>query len=180
MAKYEKLDELKKRAAKMEPDLDLGLRLLDWRLSFTSDLDDNDLIELINLGHSLCGIPLRVSRSTIPDSGFGLFVTEDFSENERITIYGGAFLLDDIYFMRGETGHYVVNTKSGAYVDGLMGFRLGELGRWCNTNPGHNNAGLGFFGDNGVYVQATKFISAGSEVFCDYGPSYPQDSLRSI
>lgn len=149
-----------------------GKEVLDWTLTREEDLRDPRLVPLINRACRELGIPLEVRTSTIPGAGYGLFATEDFLSGEPITVYGGEYSPDE------REGAYVVNTQDGGTLDARLNFRLGEMGRWANTTTaaGSIGAGIGFMKERGAYLQATRDIGPGEEIFCDYGEHYSFDA----
>jgi len=131
----------------------------------------------------------RIGESTIPGIGMGLFADTFFKEGMFISDYGGVYGNQ----ASSSDSKYVVNPSliddddefRGLVLDGNFGFYMNELGRWVNDslNPKLVNAALiienvesGIFGiDNypfNVYIQATRDIQPGEEIFASYGDDY--------
>ena len=118
---------------------------------------------------------LYVDKSTIPSAGEGLFTSVDIEKGELVIEYTGEITTWEdvrhdsnnlyIYFVSEE---YVINAKD----------RPEDIARYANDAHGltrvnglHNNCK--FVNINGrIFIKATKKISAGDEIFVNYGKTY--------
>lgn len=131
---------------------------------------------------------VRVAPSNIPNAGRGLFVTEDHAKGERIALYYGriepkpdtadnGYLLD----IGNEGGAEMV---LNGHPDVLRELRIASPetetpASFANDarNAEKNNAHLATYtrrsdGRVSAYIEATREIKAGEEVYVDYGNTY--------
>ncbi|KAH9850857.1 hypothetical protein C2E23DRAFT_833102 [Lenzites betulinus] len=117
--------------------------------------------------------------------GMGLVLVEDVEEGALITEYIGELIYEPTFLCRCQvTQHigrsYVFALNSTISVDA---FSCGNHARFINHAP-FNEANVAVTimlvqGEQRIGVYAKKDISAGSELFMDYGPDYPIDSVGS-
>jgi uncharacterized protein len=118
---------------------------------------------------------LVVKRSTIPNSGKGLFTKKPIKKGEYIVEYKGKKtkwkdVKDD------DTNGYLYYVNRNFVIDARAATKT--LGRYANDARGisrvkgiTNNARYVY--DNGhVYIEAIKNIPAGSEILVSYGKEY--------
>lgn len=118
---------------------------------------------------------LVVKRSTIPNSGKGLFTKKPIKKGEYIVEYKGrrrkwSEVKDD------DTNGYLYYVNRNFVIDARAAVKT--LGRFANDARGlsrikgiTNNARYVF--DKGhVYIEAIKNIPAGSEILVSYGKEY--------
>ena len=129
---------------------------------------------------------LKISTSTVHNAGRGLFACDntrmegaivfayDRMQNygDFITEYTGQILSEvatDSRYGRNHTVPYGVRLNSRSNIDAAC---LRGVGSFANHNGGkHTNARLISDGKR-VYMEATKPIRNGSEIFIDYGKEY--------
>ena len=94
---------------------------------------------------------------------YGLKADRSYKQGELVTTYSGAKYSHEIY------GDYVTKAASDIHIDGRVGFKLSEKGRWINESDRDRriiNVSLG------RSIRATRDIEAGEWLFTDYGPDY--------
>lgn len=118
---------------------------------------------------------LYVDNSSIPSSGKGLFTSKDINKGELIIEYTGEITTWEdvrqdatnvyIYFVNDD---HVINARN--FPDAIA--------RYANDAHGltrvkglHNNSRFVKFEER-IFIKATKFIKACSEIFVDYGKDY--------
>jgi len=123
---------------------------------------------------------LIVKRSTLPNSGKGLFTTKDIKKGEVVCEYEGERITWDEATSRNEKDvskgayFYYINEKN--VIDAWAA--KDTFGRYAN-----DAAGLGRIKGlrnncvyeerkNRVFIKATRNIPAGSEIFVSYGRGY--------
>jgi len=120
------------------------------------DLDAPAL--LINLVNELDGPAVEWDEQR---NCYGLKARQHYKRGALVTTYGGAQSVTEI------SGDYVA--KGGVYVDGRIGFKLSQKGRWINESDRERttiNVTLG------LNVRAAQDIAQGEWLFADYGPDY--------
>ena len=99
-----------------------------------------------------------------PDrSCYGLRAEKKYTAGDHITTYGGKLYTKPI------NGDYVAKAASDCYIDGRVGFKLKDKGRWMNESDRDRrkvNAKLG------RVVRAIEDIEEDEWIFTDYGPDY--------
>jgi len=95
--------------------------------------------------------------------GFGLFAEKDYQPNEKITEYGG------VLHNREVQGDYVAFVGDGVHIDGRIGFRLDEKGRWINESDSDRSVVNVKLGRD---IRALYEIKKGDQIFADYGEEY--------
>lgn len=96
---------------------------------------------------------------------YGLRAEKKYKAGDRITWYGGT-LHPSAKVIRGD---YVAQAASDCVIDGRVGFKLKEKGRWINESDNQRrkvNAKLGRI------VRAITDIEEDEWIFADYGPDY--------
>jgi len=121
---------------------------------------------------------LLVKRSTLPDSGSGLYTTAFIPKGTRIVEYKGRITTwKDCDHQDGKNG-YIYYVKRYHVIDAL-GYKK-ALARYANDAAGLSRIkGIAnnchYVEDNlRVYIQAIKDIPSGSEILVKYGREYWQ------
>lgn len=124
---------------------------------------------------------LYVDKSTIPNSGNGLFAKKDFKKGEVICKFSGDLIDNDEVEKRdvgGERSHYFIALDDNLTLD-VYGSSC--LARYANDAEGFgkiqgkgNNSTIyaNKRGSPGAYIAATRNIKSGEEIFVDYGKDY--------
>jgi SET domain-containing protein len=119
---------------------------------------------------------LVVKKSTLPNAGKGLFTKVFIPKRERIVEYKGRITTwKEVKEDDGENG-YIFYIKRYHVIDALPTKK--PLARYANDAKGFarvkgltNNAEYVVDGLK-AYIESTKPIQPGSEIFVDYGPDY--------
>lgn len=119
---------------------------------------------------------LIVKKSTLPNAGKGLFTKVFIPKGERIVEYKGRITTwKEVKEDDGENG-YIFYIKRYHVIDALPTKK--PLARYANDAKGfvrikglNNNAEYAVDGLK-AYIESTKDIQPGSEIFVDYGPDY--------
>jgi SET domain-containing protein len=121
---------------------------------------------------------LKVDVSTIPNSGKGLFAKKDFKKGEYICKFTGDYI-DSKELERRDVGG--ARSAYFIYIDDDTTLDVYDskcLAKYANDAEGfrkirgkRNNSALAQDGKN-IYIQATKDIDAGDEIFVGYGKDY--------
>lgn len=119
---------------------------------------------------------LVVKKSTLPNAGKGLFTKIFIPKRERIVEYKGRITTwKEVKEDDGENG-YIFYIKRYHVIDALPTKK--PLARYANDAKGfarvkglNNNAEYVVDGLK-AYIESTKAIEPGSEIFVDYGPDY--------
>ncbi|KAG9399879.1 hypothetical protein AC1031_011300 [Aphanomyces cochlioides] len=123
-------------------------------------------------GHDDC--ILRVQESTIPDSGNGVFTTEDLKTGDIITEYSGEVVKFQKWPSDRSVEYAVQMTKKNHWIDGVkeatIGQGLGSILKRPNRPKRPNCQFVQYCGH--IYVEAKKNIKAGEELFVAYGHGY--------
>jgi hypothetical protein len=119
---------------------------------------------------------LFVKRSTIPDSGKGLFTKKFIPKGTRIVEYKGKISKwKDVKDEDGKNG-YIFFINRNHVIDALP--VKSALARYANDARGLSkvkgiNNNCDYISDGlKAYIESKKDISAGSEIFVDYGKDY--------
>lgn len=129
---------------------------------------------------------LEVKKSTIPNSGKGLFTKRDIKKGERFVEYRGEIINWKECDIRAEKdeGGYVFFISKNKCVDAFH--TPNELARYANDAKGlvkikgiNNNSVYEIYKKSG-WIAATKDIKAGSEIFVSYGAEYWRDIRFNI
>ncbi len=128
---------------------------------------------------------LEVKASQIPDAGLGLYTTVDIKKGDKIIEYKGRVTTwKDADHMDGDNP-FLFHVTDDHVIDGSKHKKA--IARYANDAKGltrikglRNNSE---FVEEGVrvFIQATRDIKAGSEIFVDYGPDYwktVRDNIR--
>lgn len=94
---------------------------------------------------------------------FGLRAEKKYKAGERITTYGGTRSSKPI------NGDYVAKAASDCFIDGRVGFKLKEKGRWINESDRTRSKVNAKLGRN---VKALTDIEEDEWIFVDYGKDY--------
>ena len=129
--------------------------------------------------HAKIILGLQVKKSTIPNTGQGLFTLKEIKKHEDITEYSGEKLTVEEANRKPESGYGLLINKD-TVIDGKS--TQSSLGRYANDCRSvnvkakyckNNNARFVINHKNKkVMLRATKKIPAGSEIFVSYGRSY--------
>lgn len=119
---------------------------------------------------------LVVKKSTLPNAGKGLFTKVFIPKRERIVEYKGRITTwKEVKEDDGENG-YIFYIKRYHVIDALPTKK--PLARYANDARGfvrvkglRNNAEYVVDGLK-AYIESTRDIEPGSEIFVDYGPDY--------
>jgi uncharacterized protein len=119
---------------------------------------------------------LFVKKSTIPNSGKGLFTKKFIPKGSRIVEYKGRISAwKDVKDEDGKNGYIFYVTRNHV-IDALP--VKSALARYANDARGlvrikgiTNNCDYITYGKN-AYIESKKDIPAGSEIFVDYGSDY--------
>jgi hypothetical protein len=116
---------------------------------------------------------LRITKSTIPGAGLGLFTVKPLVRGENITKYTGRVVInnDPDY---GNAYALQIKKRPPTYIDARRTNEPG-LGRWANANRGRggNNAQLVYDARNRTAnVRAIKAIPPKTEITVPYGAGY--------
>lgn len=133
---------------------------------------------LMNQTHCDTRFMLYVKKSTIPKAGKGLFTDSLIKKNEYIIEYTGDVITWDEVIKRSEAGKggYVFYISNKKCIDAFD--HPESLARYANDARGpvrikgvRNNAVYAIKKGKG-YIQATRNIKPGEEIFVWYGPDY--------
>lgn len=119
---------------------------------------------------------LVVKKSTLPNAGKGLFTKVSIPKRTRIVEYKGRITTwKEVKEDDGENG-YIFYIKNYHVIDALPTKK--PLARYANDAKGFvrkkgytNNAEYVVDGLK-AYIESTKNIEPGAEIFVDYGPDY--------
>lgn len=119
---------------------------------------------------------LEVRTSLIPDAGMGLFTTVAIKKGDKIIEYKGRITTwKDADHMDGDNP-FLFHVTDDHVIDGSK--HKNAIAKYANDAKGltrikelKNNSE---FVEEGlrVFIQATRNIIAGSEIYVDYGPDY--------
>ncbi|MFM7329937.1 MAG: SET domain-containing protein [Bacteroidota bacterium] len=119
---------------------------------------------------------LRIKRSRIPSAGKGLFTTRPIKKSQRILEYKGRLRLWREAKHEDSTNTYLLRVSRTHVIDARR--TLSSLGRYANDARGisrieglKNNAEYVTDG-NRCFMEATRSIPAGSEIFVGYGREF--------
>lgn len=124
---------------------------------------------------------LEVKESNIPGAGKGLFTNQFIPKGSKIAEYKGRIRTwKEVQY--NDTNYYIFYVNENHIID--AGQRKKSLARYINDARGlkkikglNNNAEFVVDGLK-VFVQATRDIAAGGEIFVGYGKEY-WDVIRS-
>jgi len=107
------------------------------------------------------------SQSTIPEAGVGLFAKKDIKKGEKICEYIGKKIR-----RVPKDARYCIKLRNGMYVDAID--PNSGHGRFSNDSLHKLLDNAEFVEDfaNTVFLEATRDIKAGEEIFCSYGWEY--------
>ena len=121
---------------------------------------------------------LKIKKSGIPRTGFGLFTLKDIRKNQVIAPYGGI----KITTARPYSGPYVLEIANNKYLDADPKKSNDSIGGYCNNCralnkrahqcPGNNTKFSPNQNRTSANLKASKNIKAGSELFASYGRKY--------
>jgi hypothetical protein len=121
---------------------------------------------------------LKVDVSTIPNSGKGLFAKKDFKKGEYICKFTGDYIDSKELEKRdvgGARSAYFIyiddNTTLDVYDSKCLAKYANDAEGFRKIRGKRNNSALAQDGKN-IYIQATKDIDAGDEIFVGYGKDY--------
>jgi SET domain-containing protein len=119
---------------------------------------------------------LKIGKSEIPEAGMGLFATDTFIKNEVICEYVGEHLnkkdLDNRYGKA--TAPYAIKLDKNKYIDGALKRGIANFANWKKPANARLETVEGETSKipQSIRLVASKRISAGSEIFVNYGKSY--------
>src|SRR4051812_26587439 len=121
---------------------------------------------------------VRVSNSTIPGAGKGLFAEEDIKRGQLILhIMGPRYTAHEIEILHGENDYLLeINDGTGDCIEVEGDARYANDASGLNTAAGLlNNSQFCSAEDHSMYMAATRRISKGSEILVSYGKAYWKD-----
>lgn len=119
---------------------------------------------------------LFIKRSRLPNAGKGLFTRVDFMKGDRIVEYAGRRRKwKDVKHQDGHNG-YLLRLNRTTAIDARP--KRSGKGRYANDAMGlarvpglRNNAEYLIYG-NRVFIEATRNIRKGEEIFVSYGKEF--------
>lgn len=125
---------------------------------------------------------LIVKKSTLPGAGKGLFTATDIAKGERIVEYKGKITSwkeaehEDNGYIFYATRNHVIDARPfpkhhARYANDARG--IGRVKGLANNAEYAKKEGK-------VFIEATKDIPAGAEIFVSYGPEYWQAIRHNI
>jgi SET domain-containing protein len=127
---------------------------------------------------------LYVKKSTLPNAGKGLFTKKFIPKGTRIIEYKGKVKTwKEVQAEEGDNG-YIYYVKRSHVIDALK--IKNSLARYANDARGlervKNISNNAEYAEDGVrvFIESTKDIPAGSEIFVSYGPEYWQVIRHNI
>lgn len=123
----------------------------------------------------------KVRPSTLPNSGQGLFAEQDIKKGEPIAMITGPIynatelkaIVRDEYILEDVCGTRFIDVEGPArYANDARG-----LTRMPGTN---NNSAFLSYEDGTLWLEATKKIKAGEEIFVAYGKQYWKEIKERI
>lgn len=122
-------------------------------------LQGESLLEMIRLCNLMSGPEVKWD---VERKCYGLKAKRCYRKGEAITEYGGVKTVKPL------DGDYVAKSAE-VYIDGRLGFKISQKGRWINESDRDRrvvNVKIG------RVVRATRDIADGEWLFADYGPQY--------
>lgn len=129
---------------------------------------------------------LVVKKSTLPNAGKGLFTKRDIKKGERIIEYLGEIITEKELDKRAENDIYgyafYISPKKciDAYYTPEALARYANDAAGLSRVPGLRNNSVYDIWKNRGWIQATRNIKAGEEIFVSYGASYWRDIRYNI
>lgn len=129
---------------------------------------------------------LFVKRSQIPKAGKGLFTDTPIKKGELIIEYEGEIITWAEVMKRSENGRggyafYITNKKCvDAYDHPEALARYANDARGLTRADGLKNNAIYSIHKGKPYIEATRNIKAGEEIFVYYGPDYWEEHLDEI
>jgi uncharacterized protein len=129
---------------------------------------------------------LLVKKSTLPNTGKGLFTKKDIKKGERIIEYLGEIITEAELDKRAENDiyGYAFYVSKKKCIDAY--YTPNELARFANDAKGlirvegiKNNCCYEIWKNRG-WIKAERNIKAGEEIFVSYGPEYWKDIKYNI
>lgn len=152
---------MKKRVLALDPNHRLyKKRLADY---VATEVDLVDLPTLIRHINQLDGPAVEWDEQR---NCYGLKARQPYKSGELVTTYGGIKSVKEI------RGDYVAKGGADIYIDGRVGFKLSERGRWINESDRDRTIVNVKLGRN---VRSTRDIAEGDWLFADYGPDYERN-----
>ena len=128
--------------------------------------------------HTIKHKKLQIKTSQIPNSGNGLYTTQDIKKGQVIVPYGGKVITIEEYRESGST--YGIHINKKYILDGAS--TQSGLGRWANSCTSRNKKSKDCRGNNAkiainaknmtANLKATRNISSGEEIFLSYGRGF--------
>lgn len=129
---------------------------------------------------------LEVKASCIPNSGKGLFTKRAIKKGEFIVEYKGEIVSWKECIKRAENDQYgymfFINNKRciDAYLTPEAIARYANDAKGISRIKGKTNNAVYAIHNNKAWIQATKNIKAGEEIFVSYGSGYWRDIKHNI
>jgi hypothetical protein len=131
---------------------------------------------------------LKIKKSSIPNTGLGLYAYEEnvqpnhivFRKGQKICSYEGELLTANEINERyhGFTAPYTVGLSKDQFIDASL-YR--GVGSTANTKPNFNNATLSIDNKNKrVSLKANRNIKQGEEIFLSYGSRYNLPQVENV
>jgi hypothetical protein len=136
---------------------------------------------------------IKLRKSTIPNTKmYGLFADNVFRKNDIICNYGGYKIFgncvdtielqsnyDDVARL---TSYWIQADRKDITTDGYLFYTLTEPGRFANSNLNEekNNAIFNSDETGQIFLQATRDIKRGEEIFVTYGEKYGWDNIFKL
>ena len=129
-----------------------------------------------NLKKDISRKHLHIKKSQLPNAGKGLFTRVDIRKGDRIVEYKGRHQLwEEVKDQDGHNG-YLLRMNRTMAINGLPS--KNALGRYANDAAGNsrvkglrNNSEYLIYGKR-CFIEATRTIRKGEEVFVSYGREY--------
>lgn len=121
---------------------------------------------------------LHIKPSLLPNAGKGLFTNRDIKKGELIVEYKGEIISWKECVERAQNDMYgymfFINNKHciDAYLTPEALARYANDAKGLSRIKGISNNAVYAIKDNKAWIQATKNIKAGSEIFVSYGTDY--------
>ena len=113
----------------------------------------------------------KLGKSTIPQAGLGAFAIRDIPKGTLIVQYKGKLISKELsdkiaekHKKKGELWIFTLNEKYD--IDGSRG---GNEARYINNDTENPNCEATNYDDEEVWIEATRDIKKGEELFYDYG-----------
>lgn len=126
---------------------------------------------------------LYIAESLIPGAGKGLFPTAEIKRGEVILqVKGPRYTVAEIEANHSENDYLLeLNDGSGDCIEVIGEARYANDARGINSVPGsYNNAQFCSAEDHSMFLQATRNIKPGQEIYVNYGKNYWKEMLKQM